>query len=302
MLYLLLASLIWAFSFGIIKTSLAGLDPGFVGWARLLLSVALFAPFVGGPALAERRLGGQLLAIGAVQYGLMYCLYLAAFAHLNAHQIALFTVFTPIYVVVWSGLRGRRLRPLGLLCAALAVLGAALLSERDLGSGDLLVGFALIQAANLCFAVGQIEYRRLRLRRPELRDRQVHVLLLLGGLAVTGIATTLRGGWPRLAELDAAALAALAYLGLIASGVGFFAWNAGAVRTAPATLAVLNNLKVPLGIAAALLLFGEEADLPRLFLGGSIMLGAAWLSQRSARSPRESANISEHRRTMTPPR
>lgn len=293
MLYLLLASLIWAFSFGIIKTSLAALDPGFVGWARLLLSVALFAPFVGGPALRERRLAAQLLAIGSVQYGLMYCLYLSAYARLAAHQIALFTVFTPIYVVLWSDLRERRLRPLGLLCAALAAGGAALLRERDLGSGDLLLGFALVQAANLCFAVGQIEYRRLRIRRPELRDRQVHVLLLVGGLAITGIATTVRSGWPVLAELDAQALAALAYLGLIASGVGFFAWNAGAVRTAPATLAVLNNLKVPLGIAAALLFFGEETDLPRLLLGGSIMLGAAWLSQRAARSPGPSANLRE---------
>jgi drug/metabolite transporter (DMT)-like permease len=223
----------------------------------------------------------------------MYVLYLSAYAHLGAHQIALFTVFTPIYVVLWSDLRERRIRPLGLLCAALAVGGAALLSERDLGSGDLLRGFALVQAANLCFAVGQIEYRRLRIRRPELRDRQAHVLVLVGGLVITGIATTLRGGWPGLAELDAPAIAALAYLGLIASGVGFFAWNAGAVRTPPATLAVMNNLKVPLGIAAALLFFGEETDLPRLLLGGSIMLGAAWLSQRAARSASPSAKLRE---------
>ena len=280
MLYLLLASLAWSLSFGIIKTKLAGLDPSFVGTARLLIALVLFAPLLRGPALRERRLSLQLLAIGAVQYGLMYCLYLAAYGHLHAHQIALFTVFTPIYVVLWSDLRQRRVRPLGLLCAALAVFGAAVLSERDLGEDDLLVGFSLVQAANLCFAVGQIEYRRLRLRRAELRDREVHGLLLLGGLVVTALLTTLRAGWPELATLDGPAFAALAYLGVIASGVGFFAWNAGAVRTRPATLAVLNNLKIPLGIAAALLVFGEETDLPRLFLGGSIMLVAAWLSQR----------------------
>jgi drug/metabolite transporter (DMT)-like permease len=286
--YLLLASLIWAFSFGIIKTSLAALDPGFVGWARLLLSVALFAPFVGGPALRERPLAAQLLATGAVQYGLMYVLYLSAYAHLGAHQIALFTVFTPIYVVLWDGLRRRRLSPVALGCAALAIAGAALLRDPAAVRGDLLVGFALVQGANLCFAAGQIEYRRLRRARPELRDRRLHGLLLVGGLAVTAVTTTLRGGWGSFAALDHQAIAALAYLGVVASGLGFFLWNAGAVRAQPATLAVLNNLKIPLGVAVALLLFGEATDLPRLIAGGGVMLLAAVVAERWGEAPADS--------------
>ncbi len=286
MLYLLVASVIWAFSFGIIKTSLAGLDASFIGSARLLLSLALFAPFIGGPLLKDRHLSGHLLAIGALQYGLMYSLYLAAYGHLLAHQIALFTVFTPIYVILWSDLRERRLRPVGLLCAAIAATGAGLLHDGDLGDAeraDLLIGFALIQGANICFAIGQIEYRRLRIRRPELRDRQVHALLLLGGLLVSALMTTLRGAWPSASSVDPAALAALAYLGIIASGLGFFLWNAGAVQTAPATLAVLNNLKVPLGVAAALLFFGEHTDVPRLLVAGTLMMIAAWLAERQYR-------------------
>ncbi len=286
MLYLLVASLIWAFSFGIIKTSLAGLDASFIGSARLLLSLALFAPFIRLRIIQDRRLSGQLLAIGAVQYGLMYILYLAAYDHLLAHQIALFTVFTPIYVILWSDLRERHLRAIGLLCAAIAAAGAGLLRGGDLSDAlqaEELVGVLLIQGANICFAIGQIEYRRLRIRRPELRDHQVHGLLLLGGLLVSGLVTSLRGAWPSVSSIDTAALAALAYLGLIASGVGFFLWNAGAVQTAPATLAVLNNLKVPLGIAAALLFFGEDTDLLRLLVGGGLMMAAAWLAELKRR-------------------
>ena len=220
------------------------------------------------------------MAIGAVQYGLMYSLYLAAYAHLAAHQIALFTVFTPIYVVLWDGLRRRQLSPVALGCAALAIAGAALLRDPAGVRGDLLVGFALVQGANLCFAAGQIEYRRLRRARPELRDRRLHGLLLVGGLAVTAATTTLRGGWGSFAALDHRALAALAYLGVVASGLGFFLWNAGAVRTQPATLAVLNNLKIPLGVAVALLVFGEATDLPRLIAGGGVMLLAALVAER----------------------
>ena len=65
--------------------------------------------------------------------------------------------------------------------------------------------------------------------------------------------------------------------------------------TAPAgALAVFNNLKIPLAVAAALTIFGERADLLRLALGGGLMLIAAALAARrgteaDARPPRSAA-------------
>ena len=38
------------------------------------------------------------VAIGAIQFGLMYLAYLAAFHSLAAYQIALLTIVTPIFV------------------------------------------------------------------------------------------------------------------------------------------------------------------------------------------------------------
>src|SRR5690606_21632658 len=166
MLYLIAASLIWSLSFGILKSSVQALDPAFVGFARLLLSLALFAPFLsrrtGDPGLVRR-----LLAIGAVQYGLMYSLYLFAYRSLDAYQVALFTVFTPIYVIAWDDLRARTFRPFSLAMAALAVAGAGVVHYQGIGARELWIGVALVQAANLCFAIGQVEYRRLRRARPE---------------------------------------------------------------------------------------------------------------------------------------
>ncbi|MBT7310323.1 EamA family transporter, partial [bacterium] len=46
MIYLIIASLIWAFSFGLIKTQLASLDPIAVSSVRLLLAVLVFTPFI----------------------------------------------------------------------------------------------------------------------------------------------------------------------------------------------------------------------------------------------------------------
>ena len=44
-IYLVITSCIWAFSFGLIGNRLAGLDPAVVAFARLALSLLAFLPF-----------------------------------------------------------------------------------------------------------------------------------------------------------------------------------------------------------------------------------------------------------------
>jgi len=84
---LLVASLIWAFSFGLIKTQLAGVPPHLVAFLRLGLSTLLFAPWCRPGRIPRRTLAGLLLC-GAVQYGLMYIAYLASFGYLKASEVA----------------------------------------------------------------------------------------------------------------------------------------------------------------------------------------------------------------------
>ena len=49
-----------------------------------------------------------LLLIGAVQFGLMYICYNESFVYLQAHEVALCTVFTPVYVLLLHDARHRR--------------------------------------------------------------------------------------------------------------------------------------------------------------------------------------------------
>jgi drug/metabolite transporter (DMT)-like permease len=277
---LLAATLLWALSFGLIKRDLAGVDPNFVGAARLLLALPLFLPL-----LRARGLGAglvlRLLAIGAVQYGVMYVLYISAFRYAAGHEVALYTVLTPLYVALVHDAYARRLDLKNLGLAAVAAAGAAVIQHRA-DARVVLLGFGLLQVANLCFAWGQVEYRRLRRRRQDLRDHEVFALLYLGGLAVTLPAATASGGWASARGLTTAQWLTLAYLGVVASGVGFFLWNRGAVQVGPGALAVMNNLKVPLGVVAALTIFGEQADLGRLAVGGGLMIVAAVIAARRA--------------------
>ncbi|HBA92554.1 MAG TPA: EamA family transporter, partial [Anaerolineaceae bacterium] len=90
MIYLLVVSLIWAFSFGLIKGQLTGLDANFVAAARLVISLAVFLPFL-RLRNVPGRLRLRLILTGAVQYGLMYIAYTYAFQYLQAYEVALFT-------------------------------------------------------------------------------------------------------------------------------------------------------------------------------------------------------------------
>ena len=76
----------------------------------------------------------------------------------------------------------------------------------------------------------------------------------------------------------------LLWLGLGASGFGFYAWNIGATRVNAATLAVMNNALIPAGLAVNLLLWNRDADVLRLIAGAAIIVLALWLSRRGQRS------------------
>ena len=279
MLYLLLTSLLWAFSFGLIKGGLTGLPSAQVACARLLIAFLVFAPFLRVKKI-KRSDAIKLLFIGAVQYGLMYVAYLQAFQTLKAYEVALFTVFTPLYVTLIHDLFQRRLNPAALGAVALAVLGGVIIKYQELGSTGLWQGFALMQGANLCFAFGQIFYRRTMTRiRTPLNDLNGFGLLYLGATLTAALAT-LGSDWsvftPTLKQTGI-----LLYLGMIASGLGFFLWNVGARRVSAGTLAIFNNLKIPLGILVSVLIFGESTHGLRLLAGGTLMAGALFMNARN---------------------
>ena len=57
----------------------------------------------------------------------------------------------------------------------------------------------------------------------------------------------------------------------------------GFCHGAAGTLAVFNNAKVPLGVACSLLFFGETADLPRLAVGGALLIAAVAVAETKSR-------------------
>ncbi len=266
---LLLVSLIWAFSFGLIKGELAGVPATAVAFIRLAVAMAVFAPFL---RLRNLRAADsvRLILTGAVQYGLMYLAYIKAFSYLKSYEVALFTVFTPIYITLINDLFERKPGLTALTAGMLAVTGGIVIEYRQLSSPELWRGFLLMQGANLCFAFGQIFYRRTMSRLPKnCTDLNVFGLLYLGAVLVTALASG-NIDWGALVITPKQA-GVLLYLGALASGLGFLLWNIGVRQVSTGTLAVFNNLKIPLGILVSVLLFGESTIWPHLLSGGILM-------------------------------
>jgi drug/metabolite transporter (DMT)-like permease len=278
-IWLLAASLLWAFSFGLIKGELAGVDPVAVAAGRLLLAAMAFAPF----ALAgrcDRRTVLLAAALGVLQFGLMYVLYLASFRWLPAWLVAALTVFTPLYVVALASWGRGRPRARSLAAAALAVGGGALVTVRAAPGAEAWPGILLLQGSNLCFAAGQLGFARLR-RRTAAGEAALLGWMYAGAAAATVLAVGVvaaTGGRPG-DGWEPRQLLVLLYLGLMPTAVGFYLWNKGAARTGAGLLGAANNLKVPLAVVLAWILFGETADYGRALAGLALVLGAIWLAR-----------------------
>ncbi len=269
MISLLLVSVIWAFSFGLIKGQLAGIDPVLVACIRLVLAWLVFLPFtrLKKCSIATTTL---LIGIGAVQYGVMYMAYTASFNYLQGYQVALFTIFTPLYVTLLNDLLGWKFHRRFLTVAGLAVFGTSIILFRDFHQHEFRNGFLLIQIANLSFAFGQIAYKKV-MRNCAGKDYQVFSLLYLGAFLSTMPVLAYSGAW-HLPTFSNQQILALLYLGILASGVCFFLWNYGARQVNTGTLAICNNLKIPLAIACSALIFHENINWQQLLIGSAIIL------------------------------
>ena len=270
MVYLLVVSIIWAFSFGLIKNQLAGLDANFIAAARLFVSLLVFIPFLKVKGLTRKQ-SLQLLLVGAVQYGVMYIAYNYAFGYLQAYEVALFTIFTPIYVTLINDAIRRRMHWVSLIATVATVVGTAIIRRGGVIQSDILTGFLIVQISNLGFAFGQIYYREVMKTIPttKLDNLKVFGLLYLGGFLTAGISAAVFTPWQSFNITNEQVLVLL-YLGAIASGLSFFLWNVGARKVNAGTLAIFNDLKIPLAVVVSIMFFGEQANWFNLLVGGGI--------------------------------
>ncbi len=270
MQYLVLVTILWAFSFSLIGEVLAGeVDSYFAVLIRVVLASLVFLPFTKFRGI-QTKLKLKIMLIGTVQIGLMYIFLYKSFLFLSVPEVVLFTVFTPIYVTLFYDGFKSQFKPLYLISTGLAVFGAYIIRYQNI-SEDFITGFLMVQVASICFALGQSAYKKVMESHKEIEHRDVFGYFHFGALIVSVISFVLFANPEKLSP-SLIQWSVLIWLGVMASGLGYFLWNKGACLVDSGILAIMNNALVPVGLLVNLIIWEKTSNYILLFLG-SLVIG-----------------------------
>ncbi len=267
----------WSLSFSLIGVYLAGQVDAYVSvWIRITLAALVFLPFLRLQAVTKKE-AFQLMGIGGIQLGLMYIFYYQSFLMLSVPEVLIFTVFTPIYVTLIYDALKKEFNPWYLVTALIAVAGAVVIRYDNI-TEDYLTGFLVVQCSNLCFAFGQVGYKYFKESRQKMHQRDIFGWFYIGAFIVVSIAWAIWG--KAQIPTDPLQLGILLWLGVGASGLGYFLWNRGASQVDPGYLAIMNNALIPAGLIVNVTIWNKDEDLLRLSIGGAIILFALFLHSK----------------------
>ncbi|WP_336283627.1 carboxylate/amino acid/amine transporter [Cronobacter dublinensis] len=297
MALLTITTILWAFSFSLIGEYLAGhVDSYFSVLMRVGLAALVFLPFLRTRGQSLKTLSLYML-VGALQLGVMYLFSFRAYLYLTVSEFLLFTVLTPLYITLIYDLLSRRpLRWGYALSAGLAVIGAAII-RYDKVSDHFWTGLMLVQLANISFAIGMVGYKRLMETHP-MPQHSAFSWFYLGAFVVAVIAWFALGN-PQKLPTTSLQWGILVWLGVAASGLGYFMWNYGATQVDAGTLGIMNNVHVPAGLLVNLAIWQEQPHWPSFIIGGAVIVASLWVHRRWV-APRSAQTAANHRRADAP--
>mgnify|MGYP001377595569 FL=1 len=278
MIFLIISTIIWAFSFSIIGNYLSSdIDPWSLSLIRVIISFLIFLPFIDLNINKKRMV--YIIGVGAIQIGFMYSFYLNAFSFISVEKILLFTIFTPIYVTIISDIFQKKIKKFFLFLSILSVIGSLIIRITDVQLLDL-KGFILIQGANFSFALGQVLYKRYIKNNSKL-DYNLNEFgyFYFGAIIIASLGSLIMIDSLSYPKSTIQWLLVL-WLGAIASGLGYYFWNRGSVLVNNGTLAVMNNLVIPLGLFIEIVFFSKLINVTNYIIGALIILSSIYFSLR----------------------
>ena len=145
------------------------------------------------------------------------------------------------------------------------------------------VGLIFVQLANIFFAVGQVGYKRLMEIYP-IPQHQAFSWFYIGATLVALFGWGLFGD-KSLVPTTHVQWWVLLWLGVVASGIGYFMWNYGATKVDAGTLAIMNNMMVPAGLLVNFAIWQQHPDWLSFTIGASLIVASLWVHRRWILSP-----------------
>jgi drug/metabolite transporter (DMT)-like permease len=268
---------IWGSTFVVTKFLMNDIGPFMVIGLRLVISLLVITPFAfrrgfQWSMLVEKQyilygLTGIALYFGLSNVGLKWSTSANA-ALIQAAGPAVVALFSIKYLqekITWQQGIG--------IC--LSILGVLLISGVPSGNGEnMLVGNLLILVSLVSWSFYTIQGKKLTGKADPLAATIASFFTGLGWLLPFIVWETWTGGFPKITPLS---WIAVAYLGIFASGMGFFLWNF-ALRNVDGTIAApFINLIPILGLLFALLV-GDKISLLQV-VGGFIAIMGVVITQ-----------------------
>ncbi|WP_323097219.1 EamA family transporter [Intrasporangium sp. YIM S08009] len=221
----------------------------------------------------------RALVLGSLNIGVFYALlFVAAYrlpSGLGATLVATAPVVTMVVARILLGERPTRVAVgaglVGLVGVGLLVLRGGL--DRPIDAVGLVAGVLAVVSASTGFVLT---------RRWAPRDDVVTVTawqLVAGGLVLLPLAAVVEGAPP---ALDLPALGALAYLGLLGSGLAYVLWFRGLSLLGPTNASIIGLVNPVVGVLLGVLLLGEEFGAVHL-AGMVLVVGSVLVAQQPVR-------------------
>lgn len=290
-LRLVLVALFWGGTFIAGRMVAHALPPMTAATLRFAVAVPLLI-------LVAWRLEGGLPRLDRKQMAMTFCLgltgiflynlcFFAALSRMPAGRTALFVALNPIVTALLLAVFFReRLGRIKWIGIAIAFIGAAVVITRgDLAAAvhDIGASIGLGELLMLCAVSSWAAYTIIgRFALSGLSPVAATTYAAAWGLLLLACGAASEFGQVRWQQLGWQVYAAIAYLGIFGTVIGFIWYYQGVKAIGPSRTAVFNNLVPVFGILLAALLLNEPV-LMSMVMGGLLVIGGVTLTNRQRR-------------------
>lgn len=287
----ILAPVLWGGNFVVGRAMEANLNPIALNSFRWCVAAVVVAPFAlfslirsWSAIVANLPILFFASALGVVAFNAV--LY-AALTMTTASNAGLIFAATPFVILAIRCVELRSLparaevaaMAISMIGVAIVFFGAATGTGTTHGAAPSLSGGVLVALASLIWAA----YCCVVMKLPkEIRSDAAFFAQILIGIALMTVPTLVLTGIDEVRALTTMDLVGIAYLGIFAAAIAFFAWQTALISIGARRAGIFLNLIPISGVLLSSLLLGERIK-PHHMIGGALILASAvWLQARAS--------------------